>query len=101
MRIKHKKCEFRKTARPVTHKRLAKAHRAVKREFKNFPFFPEMVRYKTAKERLAMVAGSEFNFRTDQRKHRAEECRKGRKLIRIFPQTQKMVRKSKLDSPAL
>ena len=65
-----------------TPNRISHARRAVARELETVPLFPELAKFKTVEERMALIDDNELGFRENMRAHRAGEWRKVRREMR-------------------
>ena len=69
----------------MTPRKLAAARRAVQKEKDRCPLFPELLKHKSAEERLKAVASDREQWWQRMRDHRAKQWRRARKALRALP----------------
>lgn len=78
-----------KDRRAWTARRIAAARRAAQRERDAVPLFPELARYRTTEERMAVVNKEEDAWLASCRDFRAAQWRKARRLLAGMPETRR------------
>jgi hypothetical protein len=69
----------------ATPRKLAAARRAVQREKDRYPLFPELLKHRTAEEKLASIAAERESWWQQMRDHHAKLSRKARRALRELP----------------
>jgi hypothetical protein len=69
----------------VTPRKLAAARRAVQKQRDRYPLFPELLKQRTAEERLASIADEREIWWREMRDRHAKLWRKARKALRDLP----------------